>query len=205
MTLQQYIETEIIPRYNNFDKAHNITHVEAVIERSLRLARQYGADEQMAYAIAAYHDLGLVEGREYHHIASGRIVANDSVLKLWFSPEQIIIMKEAVEDHRASAQEAPRSLYGKIVAEADRLIDPETTLRRTVQYGLKHLAGTNDRETHYHRFKEHLQEKYARGGYLKLWLPESDNAAGLECLRTVIADETQLRATFDRIFDEESK
>ncbi len=46
-------------------------------------------------------------------------------------------MREAVEDHRASTDHEPRSLYGKIVAEADRIIDPDTTLRRTVQYGLK--------------------------------------------------------------------
>ena len=45
-------------------------------------------------------------------------------------------MKEAVEDHRASNKHVPRSIYGKIVAEADRIIDPDITLRRTVQYGL---------------------------------------------------------------------
>ena len=46
--------------------------------------------------------------------------------------------KEAVvEDHRASTDHEPRSIYGKIVAEADRIIDPDITLRRTVQYGLK--------------------------------------------------------------------
>ena len=49
--------------------------------------------------------------------------------------EQLLQMKEAIEDHRASNKQAPRTIYGMIVAEADRIIDPEVTLRRTVQYG----------------------------------------------------------------------
>lgn len=34
-TLIRYIETEIIPRYEHFDKAHNLSHVQAVIDESL--------------------------------------------------------------------------------------------------------------------------------------------------------------------------
>lgn len=201
-TLQEYIEQYIIPRYTTFDKAHNLSHVQAVIERSLSLARQYNANTDMAYTIAAYHDLGLCKGRELHHIVSGEILTADKALQQWFSTEQILTMREAVEDHRASSQQAPRSIYGCIVAEADRQIDPDTTLRRTVQYGLKHLE-TNDRETHYQRFCDHLQEKYAEGGYLQIWLPESDNAQRLQQLRNVIANKTLLRQSFDNIFDEE--
>lgn len=202
MTLQEYIAQHIIPRYEAFDKAHNLTHVTDVIERSMTLAKQYGVDADMAYTIAAYHDLGLCEGRERHHIVSGEIVTNDSMLLQWFTPEQVTIIKEAVEDHRASNNQAPRSIYGCIVAEADRLIDPDTTLRRTVQYGLKHLD-TDNREVHYERFCSHLQEKYAEGGYLRLWLPQSDNKVRLDELRAIITNHEELRRRFDQIFDEE--
>ena len=202
MTLQEYIAQHIIPRYEAFDKAHNLTHVTDVIERSMTLAKQYGVDADMAYTIAAYHDLGLCEGRERHHIVSGEIVTNDSMLPQWFTPEQVTIIKEAVEDHRASNNQAPRSIYGCIVAEADRLIDPDTTLRRTVQYGLKHLD-TDNREVHYERFCSHLQEKYAEGGYLRLWLPQSDNKVRLDELRAIITNHEELRRRFDQIFDEE--
>ena len=202
MTLQEYIAQHIIPRYEAFDKAHNLTHVTDVIERSMTLAKQYGVDADMAYTIAAYHDLGLCEGRERHHIVSGEIVTNDSLLLQWFTPEQVTIIKEAVEDHRASNNQAPRSIYGCIVAEADRLIDPDTTLRRTVQYGLKHLD-TDNREVHYERFCNHLQEKYAEGGYLRLWLPQSDNKVRLDELRAIITNHEELRRRFDQIFDEE--
>ena len=202
MTLQEYIAQHIMPRYEAFDKAHNLTHVTDVIERSMTLAKQYGVDADIAYTIAAYHDLGLCEGRERHHIVSGEIVTNDSMLPQWFTPEQVTIIKEAVEDHRASNNQAPRSIYGCIVAEADRLIDPDTTLRRTVQYGLKHLD-TDNREVHYERFCNHLQEKYAEGGYLRLWLPQSDNKVRLDELRAIIANHEELRRRFDQIFDEE--
>ena len=35
--LTHYIETEIIPRYEKFDKAHNLSHVQAVIKRAFHL------------------------------------------------------------------------------------------------------------------------------------------------------------------------
>ncbi|MDE6002639.1 MAG: HD domain-containing protein, partial [Prevotella sp.] len=126
LDLVEFIETQILPQYAQFDKAHNMEHVTRVIRSSLDLARRTGADLDMAYAIAAYHDLGLMGPRAIHHITSGKILMQDARLRRWFSPEQLKLMKEAVEDHRASASRAPRSIYGKIVAEADRDIDPET-------------------------------------------------------------------------------
>ena len=61
--LREYIEQNIIPRYNNFDKAHQREHVLMVIQQSLELAEKLGMDTDMAYTIAAYHDTGLCEGR----------------------------------------------------------------------------------------------------------------------------------------------
>lgn len=201
--LQQYIEAEIIPHYDGFDKAHKRDHVEKVISESLALARHYDVDESMVYTVAAYHDLGLCEGRELHHVVSGRILLADAKLRLWFSEEQLAVMAEAVEDHRASSDHAPRSIYGRIVAEADRVIDADVTLRRTVQYGLSHYPEMN-KDEQYARFVGHLQNKYAEGGYLKLWIPESENASRLAELRKIIADKTALQKVFDRIYAEET-
>lgn len=204
-TLITYIETAIIPRYKEFDKAHNLSHVRTVIEESLALARQYPeADERLAYVIAAYHDTGLCRGRATHHLVSGEILMADSTLRQWFSDTEILLMKEAVEDHRASTDHEPRSIYGKIVAEADRIIDPDITLRRTVQYGLKQNPAA-DKEWHYQRFHQHLMAKYAPGGYLKLWFPEGKNAEQLKKLQAIIADEGRLRQVFNRIFEEEKQ
>ena len=96
----------------------------------------------------------------------------------------------------------PRTIYGRIVAEADRCIDTETVVRRTIQYGLRHYPDI-DREGHYRRCEEHIAEKYGEGGYLQLWVPESDNAARLAELRTIAQDKTRFRELFDRLFNEE--
>lgn len=201
--LKRYIEREIIPRYEHFDRAHDVGHVRTVIARSLELAARYEVDADMVYAIAAYHDTGLVNGRENHHLDAGRILAADHELRRWFSEEQVEVMRQAVEDHRASSKNAPRSIYGRIVAEADRVIDPATIIRRTVQYGLDHCPGL-DREGHFVRCLEHLREKYAEGGYLKLWIPESENARRLEALREVIRNPELIRKAFDEAYDAES-
>ena len=202
LKLREYIQDRIIPQYANFDKAHQINHVEKVIDESLKLASYYDVDVSMVYVIAAYHDLGLCEGREFHHIVSGRILLEDETLRYWFTDEQLLQMKEAIEDHRASNKQAPRSIYGKIVAEADRIIDPEVTLRRTVQYGLSHYPEM-DKEQQYKRFREHLTNKYEEGGYLKLWIPQSDNAGRLAELRKLIANEDELQQVFDKLYIEE--
>lgn len=202
--LQEYVEKEIIPRYASFDKAHKEDHVRSVIYEALSLAAYYDVDPDMVYAAAAFHDTGLVEGRQTHHIASGRIIREDPRLAEWFSPEQIETIAQAAEDHRASSGSEPRSIYGRIIAEADRDIIPMKILRRTVQFGMEHYPEL-DREGHWNRFVDHLHEKYYYGGYLKLFIPESRNAARLEELRGIIGDETKLRSLFDAFFEEENQ
>lgn len=202
-SLVAYIETTILPRYAAFDRAHGTDHVRTVIAQSLDLARRYPVDPNMVYAIAAYHDIGLEAGRERHHLVSGELLAADPQLRRWFSEEQLAAMRAAVEDHRASSDRAPRSVYGRIVAEADRCIDAETILRRTVQYGLAHYPAL-DREAHFRRCAEHLENKYSERGYIRLWIPESGNARKLDELRSLIRDEARLRSLFDTIFAEES-
>ena len=194
--LREYIEAEILPRYDDFDAAHRRDHAEMVIRQSQDLASQLNVDPDMVYAIAAYHDTGLVEGRDVHHQASARIIRNDKRLRQWFSEEQINVMADAAEDHRASAQCPPRTIYGRIVAEADRFIDPDTIIRRTIQFGLDHYPDLS-REEHCRRMISHLREKYGRDGYLRLWFPHSPNAERLERLRQIIDDESAMIRLFD--------
>lgn len=202
LDLMEFIEKNILPRYSEFDKAHNMEHVTRVVRRSLEIARKLGADQNMAYTVAAYHDLGLSGPRAVHHITSGKILIADARLKRWFSQEQMKIMKEAVEDHRASASHAPRSIYGKIVAEADRDLEPEKVFRRTVQFGLSNYAEM-DKEQQWRRFCEHMENKYSQNGYIKLWISGSPNEQSLRVIRKTIEDKRMLRKVFDRIYDEE--
>lgn len=199
--LKAYIEREILSRYDGFDAAHRRDHADVVVSRSVELAEGLGADVEMAYVIAAYHDTGLAVGREEHHTESKRILLEDSALRRWFAEEDIATMGDAVEDHRASSKQPPRTIYGRIVAEADRLIEPRTILRRTVQFTLTHHPDL-DKEEGYARLVEHMREKYDYGGYLRLWIEESDNAQRLEELRRIIADKETLRRLYEEIYSE---
>ena len=196
-SLKQYVEDKILPRYDSFDAAHQRDHALKVIAESANLARYYDVDADMVYVIAAYHDLGLEVDRETHHIESARIIREDKVLQKWFSLEQIEIMAEAAEDHRASNEHEPRSIYGKIIAEADRDIDGATIIRRTIQYGLKHYP-TLDKEEHFERFLDHMANKYAEGGYLKLWIPESPNATKLKEFQALLKNPETIQQIFNQ-------
>ena len=202
LDIMEFVESQILPRYAAFGKSHGLSHVQHVIRNSIELARVTGADINMVYIIAAYHDLGMSGPRAIHHITGGKILAADARLKKWFSPERIRIMKEAVEDHRASASHQPRSLYGKIVAEADRDINTDTVFRGAIQFGLERYPEL-DEEKQWGRFHKHMIEKYSRNGYIKLWIPNSPNRKRLNEIQAIIEDTDRLRQWFVRIYQEE--
>ena len=190
--IEAYVFDVIVPLYKGFDSAHREDHAMTVISQAMYLLDKMPegfaeVDREILLVAAACHDLGLVNGRERHHLDSGEIIRSNAKLKEWFSEEQIETIAQAAEDHRASGKSAPRSIYGMLVAEADRVIDGETIIRRTIQFGITNYPEL-DREGHIRRAVEHLREKYGRGGYLKLWIPWSDNAARLSELQDIIAD-----------------
>lgn len=203
LELMQFVETSILPKYNDFGRSHGLQHVQRVIEQSLQLAKKTGANVNMAYIVAAYHDIGMSGPRAIHHITGGKILAADQRLRKWFSEQQIVTMREAVEDHRASLSHAPRSIYGKIVAEADRDLSPEVVLTRTVQFGLENYPEKR-MEEHWDRFVEHLRNKYSSEGYITLWIPNSPNEQHLRELRNIIAESARLRKEFERIYERET-
>ena len=209
----------MVPEYGGFDAAHREDHAQTVIDQAMQLlermphwiceAKAAGQDvskwdmevrRDILLAAAACHDLGLVNGRDNHHLDSGKIIRADERLKEWFSDDEIETIAQAAEDHRASGKSAPRSIYGMLVAEADRVIDGDTIIRRTIQFGFKHYPDL-DREGHIGRAVAHLREKYGRGGYLKLWIPWSDNAARLSELQDIIADDDAIRRKVSEIYN----
>ena len=204
-SLEDYIYSEIVPKYAAFDPAHREDHAEEVIENTVRLYNKApeeirsSLDIEMLFTAAACHDLGRINGKERHHIDSGIIIRNDSRLKEWFDDEQIELIAQAAEDHRASNKEEPRSMYGKIVAEADRLIDTETIIRRTLLYGMSRYPEM-DPNDQIDRALDHLYDKYGDDGYLRLWIPWSDNALRLFSLRCLLADHVKAREEIVRIY-----
>lgn len=199
LAIMEFVEQQILPRYNAFGESHGLRHVNRVIKNSLHLAQVTGADIDMVYVVAAYHDLGMEGPRAVHHITSGKILMADARLKRWFSPEQIKVMKEAVEDHRASSSRSPRSIYGKIVAEADRDIDVNEIFSRAIQYGKENYPEL-DKDKQWERFAQHMDEKYSNHGYIKLWIPNSPNEKALKQLRAIIEDKGELKKYFEKLF-----
>ena len=181
-SLKKYAEEEILPLYENCDAAHGPEHIRTVIENSLELAETLDVDIDMVYTVAVYHDVGVRYGRKDHEETSAKWLREDETLKRWFTEEQIQTMKEAVEDHRASRQEPPRNLYGRIVSEADRDLEPERIVRRCTEYGLEYFPEMTV-EQQIDRTADHIREKYGEGGYLHLWLPCPKNERGLATLR----------------------
>ena len=204
-SLQDYIYREIVPKYAVFDPAHREDHAEDVIENAVKLYRRApeeiraAVDLEVLFTAAACHDLGRINGKERHHIDSGIIIRNDSRLKEWFDDSQIELIAQAAEDHRASNKEEPRSMYGKIVAEADRLIDSETIIKRSLLYGMAKYPEMTPNEQ-IDRALDHLYDKYGDDGYLKLWIPWSDNALRLFSLRCLLADHVAAREEVVRIY-----
>ena len=194
-----YVQNNIIPCYSQFDDAHNIDHVEKIIKNSLRIASEYDVNIDMVYVIAAYHDVGLKNSRENHEKTSAAFLLDDIKLKDWFSGHEIEIMVEAIEDHRASNDNVPRSIYGKIISEADRDIEYETIIKRVIQYSLANYPNY-DFKQHFSRSYEHLEEKYGKSGYLKLWLDTEQNRNQLEKLRNKIANKHELEIDFKELF-----
>lgn len=200
LEIMEFVENNILPRYNSFAASYGISHVQRVINNALDLCKVTGADVNMVYVAAAYHDLGMEGHRAIHHLISGKILSADARLKRWFSSEQIRIMKEAVEDHRASSSRTPRNLYGKIIAEADRELSPDIVFKRVLEYGLEHYP-EKGREEQWNRFNEHIQNKYGITGYIRLWIPNSPNAEKLNEIRKIIETHGKLKNIFDKLYD----
>ena len=97
LELVEFIETQILPQYAAFDRAHNMEHVTRVIRSSLELVKITGADIDMAYTIAAYHDLGMSGHRASHHIIGGKILERDPRHNKWITSQPKKNLKEVVE------------------------------------------------------------------------------------------------------------
>ena len=187
--LKEYIEQNVLPEYNKNEKAHGIEHINYVVRRSFELIKQNNLeiDYNKAYVIAAYHDIGHHIDRKNHEIVSAQIMSKDENLKQYFSNEDLNVIKEAIEDHRASSDHEPRSIYGKIVSSADRNNTVESCLERSYYYGRKHSPDLSMKEIYENSF-EHLNNKFGYNGYAKFFLKDKEYEKFLEDIREVLKD-----------------
>jgi len=187
--IKQYLEKYIFPEYEKNEKGHGINHIYDVIRRSYDIIEQNDlkVDYNMVYVIAAYHDIGHHIDAENHEKISAEIMSKDEKLKEFFSELELNIIKEAIEDHRASSKVEPRSIYGKIVSSADRNNTVEQCLERTYSYGKKHNPNATDRELYEDSFNK-LTKKFGINGYAKYYFKDIEYEKFLEDIRELLQD-----------------
>ena len=187
--LQDYIESKVFPEYEKNETGHGIKHIKAVIKRSFDLVKENKLDVNldMVYTIAAYHDIGHHIDSKNHEKVSAEIMIKDIELKKFFKKEELTIIKEAIEDHRASAKEEPRSIYGRIVSSADRNNKVEDCLRRTYTYGKKLNPEATDEEL-FERAFDVLQNKFGEGGYAKYYFKDKQYEDFLKEIRNLLKE-----------------
>ncbi len=197
--LVQYIENEIFPLYNRNEEGHGINHIKTVIKRSLELAKDYDINIDMVYTIASYHDLGHYIDRKTHEIISAEIFIKDEKIRQWFTDEQRSIIKEAIEDHRASSNHEPRTIYGKIISTADRtIIDIDNTIKRTYSYGKRNYINLSEEEQ-IERVFQHLTEKYGENGYAKVYLEDKEFEDALDKLRQALSNKEEFNKRVKKV------
>ena len=120
--LKDYIKKNIFPEYEKNDGGHNIVHILEVIRRTFALNDTFklGLDDNMMFAMAACHDWGKYIDSDNHPFIAAKNFMNDEFMEKFFDEDERKTIKEAIEDHKSSKEDDPRSVYGKLISSADR-------------------------------------------------------------------------------------
>ncbi len=186
--LKEYVEREIFPEYEKNDKGHDINHIVQVLKRSFALSKQLeDINLNMVYVIAAFHDIGHHINKEEHEIVSANMFYENEKMKEFFTEEERTIIKEAIEDHRSSLEGEPRTIYGKLIASADKTPDLKTMVTRTRAYSMKHFKEMTEDEMFEREFN-HLNEKFGSEGYAKCYIKDEEYEAFLNDMKEILSD-----------------
>ncbi|WFD10318.1 HD domain-containing protein [Tepidibacter hydrothermalis] len=201
--LKKYIEENILPIYHHLDDAHNIHHARDVIKKSMKLSSFFdNIDENLVYAIAAYHDVGLASGdRKKHHIESEIFVRKDNNLKRFFSDEDIDIIAIGCREHRTSSKDTPSSIYSCIVSDADGTDPIDIMIERAYNYADKNYNSEilkNNNEI-YEDIYAHLLNKYGKNGYCKYHLKESYKLFNKKEIEDILDDKELFGSIYDEV------
>lgn len=174
--LKNYLDENILTKYDDNVGGHGVEHIKYVIERSFEIIDEFklDVDFNIVYTVAMFHDIGYMENPEEHHIVSANMFLEDNNIKNFFSDEDINIIYEAIIDHRASLEYDARSIYGKIVSSADREIDVDRLLTRSLSYAYDKYKDEDgeidvDIYTIIDDSYNKISKKYGTGGYVKIF------------------------------------
>ena len=189
--IENYINSKVLPLYEKNDESHSLSHINCVINYSLQLGKKYNLNEDMLYTISAYHDVGVFKDRSVHEIISAEYFYKDKFWKNKFSEEERKIIYEAILDHRASSKRNPRSIYGKIVATADRQFDCfEDAVKRTYGYLVSKNKEKSINEI-YELIYRDFNNRYGNEGYVKVYVNKEEFEKQLKPIKELLLDKNK--------------
>jgi uncharacterized protein len=207
--LKDYINKEIKSKYKSFDKAHNISHFNFVTKNCLEYGKELIAkgikiDLDIAYIVGAYHDIGLIKGRENHATYSSEFVLSDKMLAKYYDAKTIKMIADAVKDHSSHLSYEPRNIYGKLVADADRNNTCYLVFSRPLKYNIENFKGLTKYE-HIEQTYEFVKAKFGRNGYVKYYLNLESSKKEQQQVFYLIDNPTLAKAYLEGIYDEFTK
>ena len=107
--------------------------------------------------------------------------------------------------HTSHLTYEPRSIYGKIVADADRNNTKYLVFSRPIKYGLKNEPKTFTKQQHIDRVYDFVQNKFGRNGYVKYWLDIPDARKEQTEVWNLLDDEEKCKVYIEGLFDEITK
>ena len=195
--LKDYITEHIFPEYDKNDRGHNIAHILEVIRRSFALNDTFklGLNDNMMYAIASCHDWGKYEDHATHHLIAARNFMNDEGMKKFFTDEERTIIKEAIEDHRSSKEDEPRSVYGKLISSADRNTRIEIVFIRSFFVAHERMPEANI-EDYLDYTIQRLSKKYDEDNPENMFFEDETYKVFIEDMRALLKNEEEFKRRY---------
>lgn len=202
--LYNYVINEVLKMYKLNGKAHNEEHIKIVLSRALEMLEKYKEiNPNILFTAVAFHDIGDHIDRDNHEIVSAKIMMEDEKLDEFFNADEKEIIKQVIEDHRASKGKIPRSIYGKILASADKNVEVSGYFTRACAYGLEHYPDFTE-EQQIDRVYEHAIEKFGKNGYAvnKYYVQDDKYAKYLQELQDLIEDKDKFYEIAKKTYQE---
>lgn len=205
--LKNYITEKYFSEYDKNDKGHGLAHMFEVVRRSFSLNDTFKLclDNNMIYLIATMHDVGKHIDSDNHAKVSADIFYQDENFRRFFTDEERVIMKEAIEDHGHAKDEA-RSVYGRLVSSADRNTSIRVVFIRSFHVAHERTPDMNIEEYLDYTFKR-LAKRYSEESPENMFYEDNTYQIFLQEMRELLKHEDEFKALYceiNNITDRES-
>ena len=198
--LKKYIKEKVFPKYEKNDKGHGLLHILEVIRRSFELYKNLNLnlDPNLIYEIAACHDVGKYIDSDTHEKIAAKAFRDDENFKEFFSDEEIKTISDAIEDHRSSKKDNPRTKYGELISSADRNTRIEIVFIRSFFVAHERTPDMNIEEYLDFTFNR-LSKRYSVEEPENMFLEDETYKTFLHDMRSLLQDEVAFKNKYCEI------